>query len=35
MANPDMADELMAASQKDVDKSLKFLKSRFNALEEG
>jgi pyruvate-ferredoxin/flavodoxin oxidoreductase len=34
MANPDMADELMALSQKDVDKSLKFLKSRFNALEE-
>jgi len=34
MANPEMADELMAASQKDVDKSLKFLKSRFKALEE-
>ncbi len=34
MANPDMADELMAAAQKDVDKSLKFLHSRFKALEE-
>jgi pyruvate-ferredoxin/flavodoxin oxidoreductase len=35
MTNPDMADELMAQSQKDVDKAWKFLKSRFKALEEG
>lgn len=34
MSNPEMVDELMAASQKDVDKTLKLLKSRFKALEE-
>ena len=34
MANPDMVDQLMEASQKDVTKSWKFLKSRFKALEE-
>lgn len=34
MSNPEMADKLMEASQKDVDRSLKFLKSRFKALEE-
>ncbi len=34
MSNPEMADALMEASQKDVDKSLKFLKSRFSALQE-
>ncbi len=35
MTNPEMADELMDQSQKDVDKAWKFLKSRFSALEEG
>ncbi len=34
MANPEQCDELMEASQKDVDKSWKFLQSRFKALEE-
>jgi len=34
MSNPEMADELMAMSQKDVDKAWKFLKGRFKALEE-
>ncbi|MDH3349336.1 MAG: pyruvate:ferredoxin (flavodoxin) oxidoreductase, partial [Desulfobulbaceae bacterium] len=34
MTNPDMADELMAQSQKDVEKAWKFLKGRFKALEE-
>jgi pyruvate-ferredoxin/flavodoxin oxidoreductase len=34
MSNPEMADELMKMSQKDVDKSWKFLKGRFKALEE-
>ena len=33
MMNPDHAEELMAASQKDVDKSWKFLKGRAAALE--
>jgi len=33
MMNPDNADELMAQSQNDVDKTWKFLKSRFAALE--
>jgi pyruvate-ferredoxin/flavodoxin oxidoreductase len=34
LSNPEMADQLMEASQKDVNRSWKFLKSRFNALEE-
>ncbi|MCW5213089.1 pyruvate:ferredoxin (flavodoxin) oxidoreductase, partial [Desulfobulbus sp. TB] len=34
MANPEQCDALMEASQKDVDKSWKFLQSRFKALEE-
>ncbi|MCW5209072.1 pyruvate:ferredoxin (flavodoxin) oxidoreductase, partial [Desulfobulbus sp. US1] len=34
MANPEHCDELMEASQKDVDKSWKFLQSRFKALED-
>ncbi len=34
MSNPEHCDELMAASQKDVDKAWKFLKGRFKALEE-
>jgi pyruvate-ferredoxin/flavodoxin oxidoreductase len=33
ITNPDMADELMAQSQKDVTKSWKFLQGRFKALE--
>jgi len=35
MANPEHADQLMAESQKDVEKAWKFLKGRFKALEEG
>ncbi len=34
MSNPEMADQLMAMSQKDVDKAWKFLKGRFKSLEE-
>jgi len=34
MANPEHCDALMEASQKDVDKSWKFLQSRFKALED-
>jgi pyruvate-ferredoxin/flavodoxin oxidoreductase len=34
MSNPEHCDELMAASQKDVDKAWKFLVGRFKALEE-
>ena len=34
MSNPEHCDELMEASQKDVDKAWKFLKGRFKALEE-
>ena len=34
LSNPEMADQLMEESQKDVDRSWKFLKSRFKALEE-
>ncbi|MCI5146599.1 MAG: pyruvate:ferredoxin (flavodoxin) oxidoreductase, partial [Candidatus Electrothrix sp. AR3] len=34
MANPEQCDELMAASQKDVEKGWKFLQSRFNSLEQ-
>ncbi len=33
MTNPSMADELMAQSQKDVEKAWKFLQGRFKALE--
>jgi len=35
MSNPDHAEQLMAQSQKDVEKAWKFLKGRFKALEEG
>lgn len=35
MANPEHAEQLMAQSQKDVEKAWKFLKGRFKALEEG
>jgi len=34
MTNPEMADELMAQSQNDVNKAWKFLQGRFKALEE-
>jgi pyruvate-ferredoxin/flavodoxin oxidoreductase len=34
MSNPEHCDELMEASQKDVDKAWKFLKGRFKALED-
>ncbi|RUM35540.1 MAG: pyruvate:ferredoxin (flavodoxin) oxidoreductase, partial [Desulfobulbus sp.] len=34
MSNPEHCDELMEASQKDVDKAWKFLKGRFRALED-
>ncbi len=33
LTNPDMADQLMAQSQKDVEKAWKFLQGRFKALE--
>jgi len=35
MSNPEMAEALMEASQKDVEKAWKFLKGRYKALEEG
>jgi hypothetical protein len=34
LTNPSMADKLMELSQKDVEKSWKFLMGRFKALEE-
>jgi hypothetical protein len=35
MSNPEHCDELMEASQRDVEKAWKFLQGRFKALEEG